>query len=174
MAYVASAAIIKRLRELVQEGYGDVRQVTASRLTGSLLEGLDVDEARRRGLYSEKPVQIRLDGLRPHPQRLTDAGNVQIHLLPITIRIVRTIAVSDQLTPDDLDAIEAAALTDQSAIADLMSWPNNLAATEAGADTGIKGATSQGATTRVSGTAGETMDITTEIRFELTVVSTPA
>lgn len=174
MAYVASPAIVKRLRELAQEGCGDVRALASSRLVGSLLEGVNVDEARRRGLFSEKPVDIRPGGLKPHPQRLTDSGSVQLHILPVTFRITRTVAVGDQLTESDFDAIQAAALTDQDGLQQALSWPPNLSATEAGADTGIKGASSTGHTVRVTGTYGETMDITVEVNFELMVTSSPA
>lgn len=175
MAYVAADAIVQRLRELVQDGGGTYRAIAAARFTGGLLQGMELDEARRRGLYTEKPVEIRLDSLSPHPQRLTDAGSIQIHLVGVTIRVVRTLAVSEQVDDALLDDVRALAIEDGSALADVMSWPNNLKTTTLGSvATGIKGAQYRGSTARVSGTVGETMDIATEHRFDLTVTSTPA
>ena len=174
MSYIAASAIIQRLRELVQDGAGSYRAIDGTRLQGDLSLGLSAEEQRRRGLYTEKPAQVRLEGIQPHPQRLTSSGDVQIHLMPVTIRVVRTIAIGEQLTDSLADDIWAQAIVDGSAIQDAMSWPGNLAQTEAAVATGIKGATYLASTARVNGVGGEAMDVTTEHRFELTVVSRPA
>lgn len=174
MAYIAADAIIQRLRELVQDGDGSYRAIDGGRLQGGLATGLSAEEQRRRGMYTEKPAEISLDALNPHPQRLTYSGSIQYHLLSITIRIVRTIAIAEQHTDALRDDIRAQAIVDGSALQHVMSLPVNLAATEAATPTGILGARFLGSTFRVEGTVGETMSLVTDHRFELTVTSTPA
>ncbi len=174
MAHIAASAIITRLRELVQDGSGSYRAIDSGRLQGGLASGMTVEEQRRRGLFTEKPAEISLDSVTPHPQRFTYSGSVQVHLLTVTIRIVRTIAIAEQHTDTLRDDVRAQAVVDSSALQHVMSLPANLAQTDAAAATGILGAEFVGTTARAEGNVGETMSLATEHRFELTVKSTPA
>lgn len=175
MAYIAADAILQRLRELLQDGGGSIRAISSARLAGNLPPGLSPEEQRRRGCDTSKPIEVSLDGVLPHPNRLTSSGSVQIHTVPVTVRVVRTLAVSEQVDDTLRDDVRALAIEDSSAIQDVLSWPNNLATTDVGAiSTGIKGADFVESRARVQGVVGAAMDVTTEHRFNLTVVSTPA
>lgn len=174
MSYLYADRCITRLRELLQDGRGTIRAITSTRLAGDLPPGLTPEEQRRRGIHAEKPVEVVLDGMAPHPQRLTQAGTLQIHLLSVTVRIARTIEVGAQLTDSLRDDVQAQAIIDANAVHDVLSWPPNLATTHAGQATGCIGARYLGSSARINGTAGAAQDLTTEHRYELTVTSAPS
>ena len=175
MAYIAADKIIVRLRELLQDGDGDIRAILATRFSGGLTPGLPDEEARRRGLPTEKPIEIELHGPLPHPNRLTGAGNLQIHHVDAYIPVVRTVAVDGQVDDSIRDAVRAQAVIDGSAIEQALEWPGNLAQTEAAEATGMIGAKYLGSVrARLKGATGAAMDLTTEHRVRLTVTSSPA
>lgn len=175
MAYIAADKIITRLRELLQDGDGSIRAIANARFSGGLTPGLPEEEARRRGLPTEKPIEIELHGPIPHPQRLTIVGDVQIHHVDAYISVVRTVTVGDQVDDALRDTIRAQAVIDGGAIEQALEWPGNLALTEASEATGMIGARYLGPVrARLRGETGAAMDLTTEHRVRLTVTSSPA
>jgi hypothetical protein len=178
MSYLYADRVIANLRALLQDGDGIIRAITATRFAGDLPPGLEGDEEQRRGLHVSKPIEVRLDGLAPHPQRLTQAGTLQIHLMNVTIRIVRTLPL-EALVDDDLrDDVQAQGAIDAGAVHDVLSWPPNLALTVHtgfGVSTGCIGARWLGSSMRVEGgEPGKAMQLTSEHRYEMTVTSAPA
>lgn len=178
MSYVYADRVISNLRNVLQESDSIIRAISASRFAGDLPPGLEPDEQQRRGLHASKPIEVVLDGLAPHPQRLTQAGTLQIHLMSVTIRIVRTLAMEALVDDDVRDEVQAQGAIDASAIHDALSWPPNLSLTThtgLGVTTGCIGARWLGSTMRAEGAeSGKAMQLTSEHRYELTVTSSPA
>jgi hypothetical protein len=174
VATVHADRILTRLRELLQDGLGTIRTIANTRFAGDLPPGLDAREERRRGIVDEKPIDITLSTQRPHPNRITTAGNVQLWYVDATIRIVRTLDLEAQVSDTARDAIEALKTIDGGMIADVLEWPINLALTNAGDATGMKGARYKGGSVQTRGEAGEAMDIVTTHQVEITVMTSPA
>lgn len=174
MAYTKTAEILTRIRELLQDGYGSVRTITSTRFQGGLHDGQDPNHQARLGVLTQLPAEASIVRTLPHPQRLVTTSSVQIELLEIAVKVVRTLAIDGQVTDSIRDAVQASAAEDASAIAQVLEWPPNLEQTNAGAATDAKGARYQGSDHRWSGNAGKAMRLESTHRFLLTALSRPA
>lgn len=175
MAYAAYGAAITRVRELLTGGFGAVRQITSTRFQGDLPDGLGLPEEARRGIQAEIPIEVAYVGRAPHPSRLLITGNVQIMLVELEARVVRTIAIDGQVDDATRDAIRALAIEDGEAIEQVLEWPANLAQTQAGANTGLMAIKFMRSTTaEVSTAAGEAQVLKTKHALLATIQSAPA
>lgn len=174
MAYIKTDAILTRIRELVEGGYGSLRAITSTRFSGGLHEGQDPTHHARLGILAQKPSEASITKVLPHPQRLVVGGSVQIHLLEIEVRIVRTVAIDGQVDDSIRDAAKALAAQDADALAQVLEWPGNLVSTQAGATTDLKGLFHMGSRHTLKGTAGEAMRLDTVHTFSGTALSRPA
>lgn len=174
MAYIKTAEILTRIRELLQDGYGSVRTINASRFQGGLHAGQTPDHQARLGILSQLPCEASITKTLRHPQRLVITGSVQIELLEIQVNVVRTVAIDGQVTDSVRDAAKALAAEDADAIKQVLEWPPNLTLTNAGAATDLKGMSYQGSDHRFLGAAGKAMRLDTIHRFHATCLSRPA
>lgn len=136
MAYIKSAAIVTRLREVLQNSAGALRTVPADRFLGDLPDGLDVGEAMRRALEAPR-IAVRVSTMGRDSASPPLIGDVQLEKLGVEVRVIRTVTTLEQISETDADALEAAALTDGDVIRQAMSYPGNLATTTAGTATDI-------------------------------------
>jgi hypothetical protein len=174
VSYLAVDAIYERLRELVEDGAGTVRVIT-SRFGGDLPEGLDVDEEQRRGIATLAPAEVNITALRKHPQHIARLGNVQVHLLDVTVRVVRTLAVQEHVDDDLRDDLKAQAILDGNALSQVLEIPANLHTTEGSTATGLIGGEYVDSVPAYRGkAAGEASSLITKHRFVFTATSTPA
>lgn len=175
MARLDTQAIRTRVRELLEDGAGALRQVPGERFGGDLPAGLSAEEKARRALNTRKPLRIELAPGPRHRNRLTIAGDYQIKHVDARITVVRGIYVEDQVSDDLHELVHAQIVEDADAIEQALEWPGNLGTTEAGDPTGLKGGVYQGLSGNptVTSDAGgaQVLEATHVVRF--TAVSRP-
>lgn len=136
MAYLKTAAILTRIREVVTAAAGAARTIPAARFDGDLPDGLDPVEDMRRAMTVPRAEATTTD-IRRHPASPPVTGNVLLYDVGVSVRVVRTVTRLEQLSDADRDAIRALAAQDADAVRQALEYPHNLDATTAGTSTGI-------------------------------------
>lgn len=135
MAYLQTAAILTRIREVVEDGAGTLRAIS-SRFLGDLPEGLDVTEDMRRAL--DKPrVESSITSITRSASSPPICGNLIIYELGVDVRVVRTVTPLEQLSDDDRDALRALAAADADYVRQALEYPGNLSTTSGGVSTDL-------------------------------------
>lgn len=136
MAYLKSAAILTRLREVIEQSAGALRTVPDDRFLGDMPEGLDITEEMRRALEAPRvSAHVRAMGRDPASPPLV--GNVQLEKLSVEVRVIRTLTTLEQISETDNDVLQAAAMTDSDVLRQAIEYPGNLSTTTAGTATDI-------------------------------------
>lgn len=174
MAYIKAAEIIERIREIVNDGAGSVRAISASRFKGGMHEGLDDAHLSHLGKMAQKPAEVAIVAVRPHDQKIVVGGSVQLHYVDIEIRVVRALTFKGRVNDDTRDAIRALSAQDASALEQALEWPPNLETTTGGQSTDLLACMFAGSRNPVVGLEGTSMRIDTIHRFEGTALSRPA
>ena len=136
MAYVQTQAIITRLREVLESGYGSARTITAGTYVGNVPQGLSESEQKRRALVAAR-VRVNLDVTGRSPNSPPINGDLILYDATVRVTVSRLLARGKQLTPDDYDVVQAAGAADTDVIRQALEYPGNLSTTEAGAPTDI-------------------------------------
>ena len=136
MSNVAGAALITRIREVLESSYGSFRTVPANRFAGDFPAGLADSELVRRAFVQPR-VRVEVKVLGRHPASPPITGNVIIYNVQVLVTSARAIVRSEQITPDDLSTEHANAVVDADIIRQALEWPGNLLTTEAGTATGL-------------------------------------
>jgi len=132
VAYLKANAIITRVREIIEDGQGSLRTISATRFTGGYPEGgVGDDELARRGIAVSKPVQVVVRSLGRHPNSPPIGGNLEILEVEVEVAIARTIAIEEMVDDDAHTTLAALALEDVDVIRQALEWPANLTQTEA-------------------------------------------
>ena len=174
MGQIAIDAIYERLRELVEDGAGSVRVIT-SRFGGDLPTGLEVNEEQKRGIATLAPAEVNVTAMRKHPQRVARLGTVQIHLLDVSIRVVRTLSPSEHVDDELRDNLKALAILDGNFLEQVMEIPANLHTTAGSTSTGLIGGEYIDSVPAYRGkAAAEASSLVTIHRFTFTATSAPA
>lgn len=134
MAYLATTAIRKRIREVLNDGHGLVRGLTQGRLDGDYWAGSGDWASGVRTLGAPR-FDIPSMPIRPIPGAF-EMGDFQLYELDLTI-ICHYDPGEALATDDDRDAVRATAEQDADVIRQALGWPGNMRATEAGDETGI-------------------------------------
>jgi hypothetical protein len=174
MAYLKGDAILTRIRELIEDGAGSYRAISASRFTGGLHDTQTPATQQRLGVLAQKPAEASITNVSRHPQRLVTGGSVQVHLIEVTIKIVRTVDVAGTVDDDLRDDIKGLAAEDSDALSQALEWPGNLATTSGGTATDLKSLMHQSSRGRLVGVAGEALRLETVHVFTGTALSRPA
>jgi hypothetical protein len=174
MVYLKGDAILTRIRELVEDGLGSYRAISASRFTGGLHDTQPAATQARLGILAQKPAEASITAVRRHPQRLVTGGSVQVHLIEVEIKIVRTVEIAGTVDDDLRDDVKGLAAEDADALSQVLEWPGNLATTSGGTSTDLKSLLHQDSRARLVGTAGEALRLETVHRFTGTALSRPA
>jgi hypothetical protein len=175
VAYTKYDTILERVRELLEDGAGSVRAISASRFQGGLFEGLPNETYQRLGILSQKPIEASIVDIVPHPQRLVITGSMQIERFVLEVRVVRVFETVHQIDDDLRDDVKALCAEDQSAITQALEWPPNLATTQGGTSTDCIGLVHERSTPRLRATPqGAATAIVTAHRFVGTARSRPA
>lgn len=132
MAYIQAAAIITRIREVLEDGRGDLRTVTAGRFAGDLPEGLSIDAEHMRTVTGAR-CSADITAIRPSPASPPILGNLILYEIDVRVRVIRLITALEQTDDASHDALRALAISDVDIVRQALEYPNNLAATEAGA-----------------------------------------
>lgn len=136
MAYVQAAALITRLREVLEDSAGTLRTVPAARFDGDSPEGLSADEAMRRSLTAPR-IRARVKVLGRSKSSPPITGNLVIYDITVSVKSRRTITPLEQLDEASNDVLMAAAVTDADVIRQALEYPGNLTQTAAAAATDL-------------------------------------
>ncbi|MDQ3071417.1 MAG: hypothetical protein M3R55_17010 [Acidobacteriota bacterium] len=136
MATIQSAAILLRIRQVLESGAGTLRTIASTRFYGDLPEGLSDSTEQMRGL--ERPrVEARIKSVSRSPASPPITGNIALYDIGIDVEIVRPLTTAEQLTDATRDALRALALDDVDVVRQALEYPGNLTATTAGAATDL-------------------------------------
>jgi len=136
MGYLQTAALITRIREVIEEGKGVSRTISAGTYLGNWPQGLSEDEQKRRALEGPRTrVNVQQLARSQYSQPVT--GNLIVYEVGVTVIAGRLLDRVDQLSPDDYDTVQAAGAADTDVIRQALEYPRNLLATEAGTATDL-------------------------------------
>ena len=136
MAIIQSAAILLRIRQVLENGAGTLRTIASTRFYGDFPEGLDASTEQRRGL--ERPrIEARIRGISRNPASPPITGNFVLYDLAIDVEIVRPLTTAEQLTDSDRDTLRALVMDDVDVVRQALEYPGNLTTTTAGAATDL-------------------------------------
>lgn len=136
MAYLQSAAILTRIREVLTDGAGSVRTIPLGRFTGDLPEGLPEYAEEMRALGNAR-VEARIVSKRKSPASPPMSGNLRIYELRVEVRVVRLVEPLNQHDDKSRLALMALASDDGDYIAQALENPGALSETESGDATGL-------------------------------------
>lgn len=175
MAYLRTTQILTAVREVLDDGTGNLRPIDASRFSDDLHQGASEQELQRRGAVAAKPLQVRLGPVRRHKQSGSINGSQQLYEAEIQVVVTRTVPPEAQVDSDVFAAIEAAALEDADAIAQALGTPGNLDETAAGTATDIVSGMllHQGSSPVLLGAAKGAQRLETTHRFSGILISRP-
>ena len=176
MSHIQGLQIITRIREIIEEGKGSLRQVASGRFTGAWPEGIGDDELARRGIATAKPTQVIIRRLGRHPNSPPVGGNLEILRLAVEIGVSRTLDIEGQVDDDVRMTLEAEAMEDVDQIRNALEWPANLTTTEAGQATDLQALRLDEPASRINITRGHGKAFAAEYRlvFEGVALSRPA
>lgn len=136
MTTIAVNSLMVRLREVLEDGYGSLRTVAADTYGGNLPDALTSmgDSVRSLG---QPQVECLITGIERSPSSPMLLGNAALYKVDVRVRVVRRLSADLSVAEAARDAVKAAAATDADVIAQVLSKPGNLTATEAAAATGL-------------------------------------
>lgn len=136
MAYVATSAILTRVREVIEDSAGTLRTVPAARFLGDLPEGLSEDAEAMRAI-SKPRVETSMVSVKRSPSSPPVIGSLLIYEIELAVRVIRVVTTLEQLSDDDRVALQALAFEDCDVIRQALEYPGNLTATTGGTATGL-------------------------------------
>lgn len=139
MALGTYAAALTAIREVLDDGAGNLRTVSAGRFVDALHEGISDDELATRGAITSKPFRVRLGGQRRHPASPPINSNINLIAFDVDVTVSRTITTQEQADPDLMATLEALTAEDGDAIRQALETPPNLNTTSAATATNICG-----------------------------------
>ena len=126
MAYLDSAAIIARVRAVLEGGAGSLRTIAAGTYDGEANESLSDSELSMRALIKPRyRIEVLPEG--HASERPAQVGNLDIYDVAITVTLVRSISPEANDSDAAWDAVMAAAGNDGDRIAQALTYPGNMA-----------------------------------------------
>lgn len=136
MAIRSSTAILTRIREVLEDGAGALRTITASTYEPGA-GPLRSDAAQATDALIKARVEVQIVDTEPHPARPPRLGTFTLDTVSIEVRIVRSVTAATALNATTRTALLAAADEDASRVSQVLTAPGNLTTTSAGAATGL-------------------------------------
>ena len=136
MAYIQAAAILRRIREVLEEQAGTLRTISNTRFLGDIPDGLDASEEMRRALEKPRIAATIVDITRSAASPPVN-GNLIIYDVTIDVRIIRTITTLEQVSDDDDETLRALAFSDADYVRQALEYPGNLTTTTAAVATDL-------------------------------------
>jgi hypothetical protein len=121
---------------VLEDGVGAVRTVAADTYKPGTHEALDI-LADSVGSLTSPRIEARIVERRPHPSRPPRQGTFTLLAIVVDVRLVRDFSGYEDLSTDARTALAALAIEDGHSIAQALTWPGNLTATEAASATGL-------------------------------------
>ena len=136
MSYVSAAALVTRLREVLEDSCGAYRTIPVGRFAGDLVEGLSEGEQTRRAFSTARVrADVRVGKRSKYSPPIN--GNVAIYEIEVPITVLRTVTRKDQLSPSENDEVMSASLEDVDVVRQALEYPGNLLTTQGGTATGL-------------------------------------
>lgn len=129
-------AILTRIREVLEDGAGDVRALPDGAFGSNTHDALDA-LADSLASIGKPQAFAKIVSTSRHGSSPSRVGSFTLEALDIEVRIVRGFDGHRDLNADARTALEALAASDAFDVAQALTWPGNMAATEAGAETGL-------------------------------------
>lgn len=139
MALGTYANVLTAIREVLDDGTGNLRTIAAGRFTDDLDPSVDEAERQRRGIRADKPFRVRFLRQRRHEASPPIIGSTIFYRFDVEVTISRTVATEAQLDSDLYATLEALAWEDTDAIRQALCTPPNLETTSASAPTNLIG-----------------------------------
>lgn len=138
MSYLKAAAIVQRVREVLEQSAGALRTVPSGAYVGNYPDGQS-DSARERQALGDARIRssIAITGIAGASP--PSNSNQLIYDGTITVTVERTVTREMQLDGDLYDAVMVAALGDADVIRQALEYGGNLTQTAAAAATDIVG-----------------------------------
>lgn len=136
MAQLAAAAILTRVREVVEDAAGSIRIITADAYRPGAHEGLTSDAQSTQALIRPR-AEARFTDVSPHGARPPEQGSFTLYAVEVEVAVTRYVGVEHMLSEDVRTTLRAVAAEDASRLAQALGWPGNLTATTAGTATGL-------------------------------------
>lgn len=135
MAYLASEAIITRVKEVCDSAAGQIRLITNTRFTGDWHDELPIDEQVKRASTGPR-FDVSFGAIKPNEASPPTTGNLFIYDVEIFVSVARHMWLSEQLT-EVRDQVFALSLQDADVLRQALTYAGNLTETEAGTPTGL-------------------------------------
>lgn len=136
MAQLAAAAILTRVREVVEDAAGALRVITADTYRPGAHETLGEDAVSTQALVKPR-AEARFVSVDPHDARPPEQGSFTLYALELEVTVTRYVGAEHALLDDVRTALRAVAAEDASRLKQALGWPGNLTATTAGTATGL-------------------------------------
>ena len=131
MAYIDAAAILARLRAVLEDGTGALRAIADTTFDGGLYEGLGQGEKSRRALDIAR-VEAAISRVTRNEASPPRYGSLALYDIEVTVRVVRHVPPSTKVNDALRDAVKAAAAQDADIIAQGLCTLGNLDASTTG------------------------------------------
>lgn len=129
-------SILTRIREVLESGKGSVRTIPEGQFGANTHDALDA-LADSMAAIGKPQVEPKIVSQSPHPSRPSRMGSFTLEEIQVDVRVVRGFDGYRDLNADARTALHALASADGFEMAQALTWPGNLAATEAGDPTGL-------------------------------------
>lgn len=136
MAQLAAAAILTRVREVVEDAAGSVRIVTADTYRPGAHEAQNPDAASTEALVKPR-AEARFTTIEPHPARPPIQGSFTLYAVELEVTVTRFLGTEHMILPDVRTTLRAVAAEDASRIAQALEWPGQLEETGDSVATGL-------------------------------------
>ncbi len=169
-------AILTRVREVLENGAGAVRVITAETYKPGTHAGLDA-LADSVGALGKPTIEATITERSRHPSSPPRQSSFTLEAITLEVRVVRGFDGAADLNATARTALNALAPSDGFDIAQALGWPGNMTATEAATPTGLVSGQLQDLGTSVASLeypSGQNGRLVTTHRFSGTVrVVTP-
>ena len=125
MATLATGAILSAIREVIEDGAGSIRTITADIYEAGGFDGRESLGVSVEALSAPR-AQVRIASVEPHPASPPITGSFVLRLLTIEVKLARPAGTADILSPAAFQALQELAAADHDVLAQALTWPGNL------------------------------------------------
>jgi hypothetical protein len=136
VANINAAAIITRVRELVDDASGTLRTISSSRFGESFYLEMKEEEQARKAVSGPK-FDVRLTTIERHPSSPPISGSTALYNVTVEVTVIRHLNVNHAVIDANRDTILAASIEDGDHIMQALTYPGNMTQTSAAVATGL-------------------------------------
>jgi len=136
MANINVAAIITRVREIVDDAAGSLRTIASARFGESFAVEMTSTEQSRKAVSGPK-YDVRLVSTERHPSNPPVSGSTMIYTVHVEVTVARHLNVSHATIDANRDTILSAAIEDADYLCQALTYPGSMTQTSAAVATGL-------------------------------------